>query len=450
MKLKNKKWITLSIIIGIALLATTALADNISKSPYDQLKGVIKSTTAQMAGTEITSYTTITRFSLKNNNTLLMEKINENKTASGGAEYESKETTTTSTGSVMTSYSFNNREKNIWYDTYNDIYYLTENQAYEDKFAYNEENYYGGSYDPLAEEHIDDLERIFDALVGNLKNYVTVVKNDDGTLEFSGSLSDAQIPAVINAIASFLTKQFLTSTGGYGYDSYDYAMPREFNEISTPESEVYYDKGNNTITGIPKLAGDVFIKSVSGRAVADENGLITSVYADIVLSGRDEDKNAHEVNFEIEMNVTDINTTELIEPDLTGKNVQKNEFNPGEPQQRLTSKFEGTYRNDIITTIDGDFVKIGERFVVIEKIDESGVTGKFFEEYKEGHESENSASFEFAGDNFDPYSVNFIYTDAKGNTFDGQMYFDYNSATIQFYSNNGMDKFNSGFTRVFD
>jgi len=450
MKLKNKKWITLSIIVGIALLATTALADNISKSPYDQLKAVIKSTTAQMSGTEVTSYTAVTRFSLKDNNILLMEKINEQKSASGGSEHESKEITTTSTGSVMTSYSFNNKKKNIWYDRYNDVYYLSENEYYEEKFSHYDENYYGGSRDPLANEHIDDMERIFDAVVGNLKNYVTVVKNDDGTLEFTGSLSDAQIPAIINAVASFLTKQFLASTGGYAYDSYDdaYAMPRAVNELEKPEPAVYNE--NKGILNIPKLVGDVFIKSVSGRAVADENGIITSVYADIVLSGRDEEKNVHEVNFEIEMNLTDINSTEITEPDLTGKNVQINEFNNERPQERLTSQFEGTYKSEIVKTIDGKFEKIGERFVVIEKIDENEISGRYFEVYKDGYESADPVNFEFSGGNYDPYSVNISFIDSNGKSTSGNIYFDYNSASIQFYSDSGYEKFSSGFNRVFE
>ena len=447
MKLKNKKWVTLSVLVGIALLATTALADNISKSPYDQLKDAVKYTSSAMAGAEIENYTAVTRFSLKDNNILLMEKISENKTSMGGMENESSEITSTASGSILTSYSFNNADKNIWYDRYSDIYYVTENQHYEDKFSYREEINYNGGNDPLAEEHIDDLERIFDALVGNLKNYVTVVKNDDGTLEFSGSLSDAQIPAVINAIASFLTKQFLNSTGGYD-DRYYVEEPYAIDGMEKSEPAVYNEESEKI--NFPKLDGDVFIKSISGRAKTDSDGMITSVYADIVLSGKDEDNTAHEVNFEIEMNVTDINTTEITEPDLTGKNVQINEFGREEPKEKLTAKFEGTYKNDIITTIDDKFVKIGERVVVIEQIDETGVSGSYFEEYLEGYEDKTPVSFDFNGENYDPYSVIITYTDSDGKTFSGNIYFDYNSASLQFYTDSGYDKFNSGFTRVFD
>ena len=65
--------------------------------------------------------------------------------------------------------------------------------------------------DPFKEEGAEDIEKIFDAMIGNLKNHVVVESNGDGTKKFSGSISDTQIPPIINAVASFAFKQSIGS-----------------------------------------------------------------------------------------------------------------------------------------------------------------------------------------------------------------------------------------------
>jgi len=44
-------------------------------------------------------------------------------------------------------------------------------------------------------------------LIGNLKEYVVVTEDADGNKEFSGKLSDAQIPAVVNAVIAYAAKK---------------------------------------------------------------------------------------------------------------------------------------------------------------------------------------------------------------------------------------------------
>ena len=59
------------------------------------------------------------------------------------------------------------------------------------------------------------MEKIADALVGNLKDAVVVTENSDGSKTLSGSLSESQIPALINAVVSLQSK----SEFGNGYNN---------------------------------------------------------------------------------------------------------------------------------------------------------------------------------------------------------------------------------------
>ena len=43
-------------------------------------------------------------------------------------------------------------------------------------------------------------------IVGNLKDSVVVTENSDGTKDLKGTISEAQIPSIANALASFETK----------------------------------------------------------------------------------------------------------------------------------------------------------------------------------------------------------------------------------------------------
>jgi len=64
----------------------------------------------------------------------------------------------------------------------------------------------------FEDEDFEYIERIFDALIGNLKEYVVVTEDADGNKEFSGKLSDAQIPAVVNAVIAYAAKKlYLTN-----------------------------------------------------------------------------------------------------------------------------------------------------------------------------------------------------------------------------------------------
>ncbi|HBP38709.1 MAG TPA: hypothetical protein DD640_08215 [Clostridiales bacterium] len=446
MKLNKKILVPLSIILGVALLASTAYAETVTRSAYDQLKDAVKTTSAQMSN-EIDNYTVRTTFTLTDNDTVLMRKTSGQKV--DGDKNESRETTETKNGQIQSSYNYNDGLQYIWYDSYSDTYYVNEymNAAWKEEIdgvVYDDYN-----RDPLAQEQVADLERILDAFVGNLRNYITVTSDEDNSKTFTGTLSDTQIPAIVNAVASFLTKQFLGSslpgmqpmaTSGI------YPEDARTDEYNAGEYMADQQQGFDQVI----LKGDVFIKYLAGTAKADPQGLLTSATFNIVLSGRDADGAARDLAFDVTMDLTSVGTTSLSKPDLTGKNVVVNKVDNGfSRQDKLSDKFVGTYRNDIVADQGDSFAKIGERTLVIESIDQDQVTGRYYETYVDGSDYE-PIEFSFTAPNNDPYSVSFTYEDGSGRTGSGSIYFDMN-ASIQLQLDKNMGSWASPyFPRVFD
>src|SRR5690606_19832549 len=71
---------------------------------------------------------------------------------------------------------------------------------------------------PFRDEAAEDLEKIVDALVGNLKEYVQVDENANGERVYSGTLTQLQVPALINAVSSFYMKQIINEQSRYHHD----------------------------------------------------------------------------------------------------------------------------------------------------------------------------------------------------------------------------------------
>ncbi len=459
MKLKKKALISLSVAVGVAVLATTALVGAVNESAYTQLKNAVKTTSAKVAA-EDGNFTQNTVVTLMDNGVVLLRTTSSSKAA--GSANEQSSVTETKGGTTQTTYSFYNASKNIYYDSYSDTYFVNEwtspmvgasdssGAPLLDAKGYavdSATNY--DTQDPLAQENVKDLERILDAFVGNLKDYVSVTENADGSRTFTGSLSDTQIPALINAIASFATKQYLTSNGMAqpmtAVDSTGVMI-----EGKTDPDGVVYPNATENRYGLPSLTGDIFVKSVSGTATTDADGVLTGGDLAVVLSGTDADGVAHDLSLRIQASMTGIGTTVVTEPDLTGKKVQITKNDPGVVQDKLTAEFVGTYRNDIVTKIDGAFAKIGERTIVIESITADTVKGSYTETFNDGVEGYVPLTFTFEAPNSGYFNINFTYTDANGTLIGGNMYFDATNASIQFQPMDSKGVTNSTFPRVFD
>jgi hypothetical protein len=431
---KNKKVLmSVSLALGALLIMSTAFADSINKSAYDQLKDTIKFTAANYVDM-IDSSTVVTTVVLKDNDEEILKHTSTIRTQTDADRSETISTTVLLGKDVSNEYSYRDGEGSIYYDAAADTYYIKQfvmdpAKQYVDGIGYMD--------NPFDQEGAEDIEKIFDALVGNLQNYVVVTVNEDGTKEYSGSLTDAQIPALINAIVSFASKQFFSQR------TVDTVAPREY------DSKEQVDSIENAF---PKLDGDISIKSVRGKMTVNADGLADGVFVTGVITGIDADGATHDLSLDLLIRMEDVNNTVVSRPDLTGKNVVISEDRYVEETKVLSEKFIGAYRNDIIVETPDALEKIGERILVITEIADGRVKGTYTEVYEEGYEDrlDNLSEFTFDAWAIDPYSVTLEFQDKAGNPQTGSLYFDPTSYTVQFWFDGMKDQKNASFARIFD
>jgi hypothetical protein len=414
----------ISFTVGIAMFATTAFAEVTSKSGYDQLKDSLKYTAKACTG-ELSNYTVDTSFVIKDGSNVVYS-------SSGVSKYDisnkSKEDTNTiSNGSK--------KAENYYYVDKNTIINKPENSS-----SYSVTNFTNGTNwnmtNPFSEDRASDLEKIADAIVGNLKDSVAVNVKQDGSRELSGSLNNTQIPSLINALVSF---QFKNSFGG------------NVAAVSSSGKEETDGRLN-----VPRLTDNIFVKNIKGTVTTDKNGLIKTVLGSGVLSGTDKNGKNHNLTFELLLKIDNINSTTVKKPDLSGKKTivqTANSSNSGKLSN--PEKYLGKYSQNITIEKDGKFVKIGEATVTIEKIDNNTVSGTYETKYISGYEDGNQ-KLNFGG-NFDKqnggsdFDATITVTGDSKETVKGHFYLNPNYANVNFYlQTNAPVNFDSQYNKVFD
>lgn len=343
--IKNKKlMMALSFTLGAALLVSTAFADIVSMSGYEQLKQALKYT-SKSCNKGLESFTNQYSVTIKDNEKVLVTTTQTEKY--DNTAYSSSQTTLEEncTGSKEIRESYSDKKCNIWYNSWNDTY-----QVYE----YAAEKEHSQFEDIFEEDEMKDIEKIIDAGVGNLKDYVIVNENSDGSKEFSGSLDDAQIPSLINAVSSFAVKHYIPS-------------------LSVNIGDTF-----------PEIKGDIFIKNVTGKATVNKDGILERILGTGIISAKDDKGIIHDLTLEILVRFYDINSTVVTKPDLTDKKVDR-QIENSQTDNTVSQKYLGKYQQDIVIEKDNSFVKIGERIVVITHIDEKYVSGQYSEIYKAGY-----------------------------------------------------------------
>lgn len=395
MKLKKKTVMIVSFALGTLIFATTALADITSKSGYDQLKDTLK-LTAENCSDKLDSFTMDYSLVLKDNGKTL---TSENEIRKYDRSKSAEENISFREGLVSGKY--NTR-------SYSDPTTLIRKSDDEQAFSvteFTEPRKVGAFNNPLKNNRAEDAEKIADAVVGSLRDQVMVKENTDGTKDFSGSLSEVQIPTLVNAVASFQLKQNLNS----------------------PNQET------------PNLTQDIFVKEVKGSAHINPEGLLENILGTVTILGKDKQGNPHEVTVEILVKLSGINSTVVTKPDLTGQKVNKQVAKTQNGPQQISNreKYLGKFSNDIILEKDGKFVKIGERIIEITQIDQNHVVGKYYEEYKPSSEVDaaNKQAFSFdalfnSGEKMDPNGANFDVTNDAGAKTQGNIHFDENLGKI--------------------
>ncbi len=421
MRFGKKSMTAVAFTVGACVFLSTAFADAMLGSGYDQLKGTAKLTAAQMEK-GLNNYTVEALISLKDNGQSLFQVSNFSKIDTEKQATENTSTTQYSNGEARSNFSYLDKKYSVYKNE-------TDNKYYVSEMPENIER--GNSFsNPFNEKGAPEVEKIVDAVVGNLKDYVQAEERPEGGKSYSGSLSEAQVPAVVNAVASFGIKQMINEQGRMGRNS-----------------------------NMPDIESDIYVKKVTGTALENKAGLLESLTGDVILTGKDKNGAQHDLSLSVIFKLSNIGSTKVAMPDLTGANVERVSQNSG-----FSSKYVGKYSNNVIKEKDGKFVKIGERTLEILSISEDKVTGKYYETAKPGFEAEFGAadSFQFEynlkqngnGMNF------FKYTNAKGEQKNGQLHASgsgklYLELDIEILDSNSFrsqspDNFDREFSRVFE
>lgn len=418
MKFKKKTAMLASFTIGTLLFATTALADITSKSGYEQLKDGLKST-AEKASGGFDTFTLDTTYVMKDNGKILQT---ENKVEKYDRKKNASESISTSEG-----VNSNNGTNYTYSDSKTDIRQGIGSDEKVYVMEYTEDRKFNQFTNPFAEDSAVDVERIADALIGSLKDHVIVKDNPDASKELTGSLTEMQIPALVNAVASFQLKQMFNGRNG---------MATEW----------------------PHLTQDVFVKEVAGSAAITKDGDMENILGTATVTGKDSQGQVHDITVEVLAKLKDVNSTTVTKPDLTGKEVVKQvgKVNRG-PELANPQKFVGNFKNDILIEKDGKFVKAGERFLEITQIDTNGVSGRYHEVYKTGLEDSinKTKDFTFSGTfENEKRNVRFEIPNENGDKVEGNLYFDDYVGKVQLnfnqqYAGNGL-MFDSSFSPVLD
>ncbi|MGI6711534.1 MAG: hypothetical protein ACOX4L_02195 [Bacillota bacterium] len=348
MKRKKRTAMIGAFALGALLFAGTALADIMDKSGYDQLKDAVK-VTAVNCTENYQSFTAEFSMVMKDNGKVILSEDSVTKYNAVNGTKEEISTTKDATNRKMNNsyYSYSDKNQCIVKSADDNKYIVTTYRDKKDKPLINKED------NPFNQDEAKDMERILDALVSNLKDQVIVTEDTDGSKSLSGKLSEGQIPALINALASF-------------------QMKHEFN-------------GNRG--GIVDLASDVYVKEVRGTAKISKDGSLENILGTASISGLDKEGKVHDISIEVLFKLSDVNATKVTKPDLTGKKVITQKERDVERAHKPTpEKFVGKFKNDIIMENDGRFVKIGERHLEITLFNDKEIQGKYWEELKEGFE----------------------------------------------------------------
>ena len=284
----NKKVVTtaISLAVGGTLLLSTGFANAAQISGYDAYKSAIvntknlKSETADMKvsvldnGTNLVNLSSNVKLNLKLNAMSSIIKMTEGTTS-------------------QTSNSYMQDGKSINKDS-NSVAYLVKTNNLKDS------NKMDKVQNPTIEKSV---EVVVDTLAGSMKNNVTTTSNNNGTKDIAIDLKENEVTPLVDALTQIA---FIQGTNTENIDA------------TNSKAEL---GGIKNV--LPQLKSEIIIKSVSSKGTISKDDIITNQTAKIVVAGKDAQGKQHEITFNIDLNLSNINSTTPDKVDLTGKLVKE-------------------------------------------------------------------------------------------------------------------------------
>lgn len=279
-----------SVAVGSLLMIGSAYAGLGDAPGYDAYKSAVKQTFAVQ---NVTKQMNVT---VKDNGTKLLDvqsTVKEDK-----AKNEMSADINLNGGTASQGINLYRQDgKQIIKASDNDIYNVIEGKQWKGKAG----EHRGQAPDGISTE----VENVVDALVGNLKDYVTLSPQADGTKNISMQLSGSQIPAVANAIGSLVVKQAANAEGHH-----------------KGVQEPFGDKLQGLQDSMPKLTQDVKIDKFDLAAQVNADNRIEKQQMTLTISGKDAQGVSHEVVVAADFGLSNFNGTTPDHIDLNGKQVK--------------------------------------------------------------------------------------------------------------------------------
>ncbi|OZQ62563.1 hypothetical protein CA600_21945 [Paenibacillus sp. VTT E-133280] len=298
----KKKWLLTGGAAGISgvIMLATGLTAFAGTSGYEDYKAALKNTAENMQ-----SITVQADAILKDNGSVLSQaqgslKANlANEAVSGAVKISGSQ------GShVLSLYS--QPDGQVWRSDASDIYYVK--QDIKDK-----KDQESGTEPKEAVWLSSQEETIMDALIGNLKNEFTSTTDKDGAKHISLQLDNAQIPAVMQALAPVLFKNLS--------EEKDHESSKD-TAVDSKDPEDLIQQNLFDFQAIDMTNG-VQIQSIRLNADITPANALQHQQLDLTFVGQDEQGASHTLAASLDVQLSAFNATTTESIDLTGKQVQQ-------------------------------------------------------------------------------------------------------------------------------
>ncbi|NRF91006.1 hypothetical protein HQN89_08230 [Paenibacillus frigoriresistens] len=297
----NKKlaMLGLGVAVGSMMLVTSVYAGVGDAPGYETFKSAFKQTAA------VKNVTRQVNVSLQDNGASLLN-VKSTIKSTGVDQTGSAVVNVKSGKDEQTIHFYSQDGKQIVKTEDSEVYKVLEGEGMPGKFkGHDQANH---TPDPQV---ISEVENVVDALVGNLKNYVTMSEAPGNVKDIHFKLSGSQISPVVNTIGSLVIKH------GTAENSHR-PIPAKADTLGVDVTTLK--------NSLPQLVTDIKMDEVEVTASVDADNHITNQTAQIHISGKDAQGAAHDVVLSVDMTLSSLNSTTPDTIDLNGKQVETVKF----------------------------------------------------------------------------------------------------------------------------
>ncbi len=330
--MKFKKTQIMSLFLaGAVLFSAVAVADTLIGSGYGGAKEALKRTTKTLAtktdnftlsayvdvkldGEILTSEESIEKTDIKNNKSILENKNYSKEDGDRGY------------------FLYSDNEKTINKSSGEEVYHQYNRLNSLDRVLFE---------DPFEEDYAADIEKVADAFVSNMKDFVQIREENEGKLYF-GNMDGSQLPAFVSALSGVFLKYSVVEPYHRGLD------------IDNPK--------------------DVYVTEVSGKVFENADGILENGIATVKALSFEENGTEHVWEFNMSVELYDLNKTIVEVPEMNGKVEIENE----KEATQFGVMYErdlGAYKGDIVEETDAAYIKKGEVHLRITSVSDEEIAG---------------------------------------------------------------------------